>query len=325
MPMCPGDPEHRTGDVTRRAAVAAKRNRGFSSGARWLAGAGSVDNVAMHYQHRYHAGNFADVFKHVLLVALLRALGAKEKPWCYLETHAGGGRYDLDDAAAAKTAEYRDGIARLWSESRAPGAVQAYLDAVRQENPDGTLRHYPGSPRLALLHARNRDRLLLCERVPAVVAQLRAAMGGDARVHVHARDGYETLGLLPPAEKRGLVLVDPPFERPDEFDVCAGFLGHALHRFAGGVFAVWYPYKNRHLTDHWLRRMRRECSREALNLTLTVSRAAKGEMRACGLLVINPPHAFRAEAAASLAWLQPRLMQGAGAAQAIEPWPAGKA
>jgi 23S rRNA (adenine2030-N6)-methyltransferase len=275
----------------------------------------------MHYQHRFHAGNFADVFKHVLLVALLRALNAKDKPWCYLDTHAGAGRYDLTGAAAGRTAEFQDGIARLWRESQAPAAVQAFLDVVRSDNPDGTLRTYPGSPRLALQLARADDRLLLCERVAAVADELRADLGGEPRAHLHVRDGYEALSLLPPPEKRGLVLVDPPFERPDEFDACAAFLKEALRRFAGGVFAVWYPYKNRHQTERWLRRVQRECPREALNLTFAVSRAAEGEMRACGLLVINPPYTFRDEARDALAWLQPRLAQGAGSSHALEPWP----
>ena len=275
----------------------------------------------MHYQHRYHAGNFADVFKHVLLVVLLRALNSKDKSWCYLDTHAGAGIYDLQGFAALKSGESSDGVARLWDTSQAPAGVQQYLDIVRAMNDDGTLRRYPGSPLIAQRLARPLDRLLLCERVPAVADELRVSMADDDRVHVHTRDGYEALALLPPTEKRGLVLVDPPFERPDEFDACAQFLEQALHRFAGGVFAIWYAYKNRHLTERWLRRVRRETTREALNLTLSVSRAADGEMRSCGLLVVNPPFAFRAEAVVALNWMEPRLTQGAGHGQSIEAWP----
>ncbi len=279
------------------------------------------DNARMHYQHRYHAGNFADVFKHVLLVGLARALNSKDRPWCYLETHAGAGLYDLQDVAALKSAESAEGISRIWEASSAPPLVQQYLEIVRSMNEGGLLRCYPGSPVLVQHLTRPADRLLLCERVPAVADGLRASVAGDGRVHVHARDGYEALALLPPAEKRGLVLVDPPFERPDEFDACAQFLKQALHRFAGGVFAVWYPYKNRHLTERWLRRVQRETVREALNLTLSVSRATDGEMRSCGLLVVNPPFAFRADAVAALSWLEPRLRQGAGHGQSVEAWP----
>lgn len=274
----------------------------------------------MHYQHRFHAGNFADVFKHVLLLALLRALSTKDKPWCYAETHAGAGDYDLGDAAAVRTAEFADGIARLWMQTDAPPAVADCLDQVRALNPDGALRRYPGSPRLALQAARAQDRLLLCERVPAVARQLRDALGPDPRIRLHRRDGYELPALLPPPEKRGLVLVDPPFERADEFDACADVLAQGLKRFAGGVFAVWYPFKQRHATERWLRRVQRETAREVLNLQLAVSHAAEGEMRACGLLVVNPPHAFRAPAEAALAWLAPRLAQGPGARCSIDQW-----
>lgn len=279
-----------------------------------------ADNARVHYQHRFHAGNFADVFKHVLLLALLRALSAKDKPWCYADTHAGAGDYDLADAAALRTGEFADGIARLWSADGAPPAVADWLDAVRALNPDGALCRYPGSPLLALGAARVQDRLLLCERVPAIVEQLRTALGVDARVHVHRRDGYELAALLPPAEKRGLVLVDPPFERADEFDACAAFAAEGLRRFASGVFAIWYPLKQRHATERWLRRMQREIAREALNLQLVVSHAAEGQMRACGLLVINPPFAFRAPAQEALAWLAPRLAQGPGAGFSVDPW-----
>jgi 23S rRNA (adenine2030-N6)-methyltransferase len=276
----------------------------------------------VHYQHRFHAGNFADVFKHVLLLALLRALSAKDKPWCYAETHAGAGDYDLADEAAARTAEFHDGIERLWNCADAPPAAADYLAQVRALNADGVLRNYPGSPRLALQAARAQDRLLLCERVPAIADQLRAALGTDARVHLHRRDGYELPALLPPAEKRGLVLIDPPFERIDEFDACAAFLADGLRRFAAGVFAVWYPLKQRHATERWLRRVRRETARDVLNLQFAVSHAAEGEMRACGLLVVNPPFAFRAPAGAALAWLVPRLAQGPGSGHEIQSWEA---
>ena len=277
----------------------------------------------MHYQHRFHAGNFADVFKHVLVLALLRALSAKDKPWCYADTHAGAGDYDLGDAGARRTAEFADGIGRIWDSTDAPFAVADYLAQVRRLNPDGVLRRYPGSPRLAEQAARAQDRLLLCERVPAVAEQLRGALGSDPRVHLHRRDGYELAALLPPAEKRGLVLVAPPFERADEFDVLADFLAQGLRRFGSGVFALWYPDKQRHATERWRRRVRGECPREVLDLQLAVSHPADGEMRACGLLVVNPPYAAQAPIAEALAWLAPRLAQGDGAGHAAQRWPAG--
>jgi len=275
----------------------------------------------MHYRHRFHAGNFADVFKHVLLVALLRALNTKDKPWCYLETHAGAGRYDFTDEAAARTAEYREGIERLWPQVTSPPAVTAYLEAVRALNPDGQLRYYPGSPLLVQHCVRPQDRMLLCEKLPEVAQELRDHLASQERAHVHVRNGYEAIALLPPAEKRGLVLIDPPFEGASEFESCAEFLVKGVQRFNAGVFAVWYPYKNRHATERWLRRVQRDCKREILNLTMAVGLPAEGQMRACGLLVVNPPYTFRAEATEALAWLAPRLKQGPGSSHQIEHWP----
>lgn len=279
----------------------------------------------MHYQHRFHAGNFADVFKHVLLTGLFRALNRKDKAWCYLDTHAGAGSYDLADEAAGRTDEYRNGISRLWNAQTPPEMVGDFLARVRARNPEGELRHYPGSPLLAASFARAGDRLLLCERVPEIAELLRQQVGGDDRAHVHVRDGYEAVSLLPPVEKRGLILVDPPFERPDEFEQCGRFLQRGVQRFGNGVFAVWYPYKNRFQTERWLRRVQRECPREALNFVLHNGASGEGQMRTCGLLVINPPFSFVAEAREALFWLKPRLSQGPDATIDIDPWPAGGA
>lgn len=278
----------------------------------------------MHYQHRFHAGNFADVHKHIVLCALLRALGRKESPWAYFETHAGGGGYDLDDEGAARTAEFRDGIARLYATTDAPEAAAAYLEIVRTTNAHGALRRYPGSPLFAAHYARGSDRIVLCEREPAVAAALKAELGADPHVAVHQRDGYEVTSLLPPREKRGLVLVDPPFERADEFDAAATFVMRALGRFSNGVFAIWYPYKKRFDTERFLRRLQRDCPREAINYTLETGAASEGQMHACGVLVINPPFSFVAEMDATLPWLAGQLSQGAKAEARAERWAPGK-
>lgn len=282
----------------------------------------------MHYQHRFHAGNFADVFKHVLLCGLLRALNRKETPWAYIETHAGGGDYDLRSAAAERTAEFHDGIARLLPMRDAPAPVAAYLDIVRAMNGiaagGGELRRYPGSPWFASQLARRDDRIVLCEREPAIAAELKAALGADPRVAVHQRDGYEVPALLPPREKRGLVLVDPPFERPDEFDAVAAFLQRAQARFANGVYAVWYPYKKRFDTERFLRRVRRDGAREAINYTLETGAPSAGQMHACGVLVVNPPYAFVTEIEPVLPWLAEMLAQGPQPAARAERWVPGK-
>lgn len=272
----------------------------------------------MHYRHSYHAGNFADVFKHVLLCGLLAALGRKDKPWCYLETHAGAGLYDLSDEGASRTGEWRDGIGRLAGLQDAPEPLATYLRIVRAENAGGGLRHYPGSPAFALALARPSDRLLLCEKVPAVMEDLKRNWGHDRRVGLHVRDGYEAHALLPPAEKRGLVLVDPPFERVDELEAMGEFSRKALARFAGGVYALWYPIKNRHAVGGFLRRMGRELPRPALNFEIDNGASAEGQMRACGLLVINPPYPFEQEMAPVLGMLAQQLAQGPKAAASAE-------
>jgi 23S rRNA (adenine2030-N6)-methyltransferase len=275
----------------------------------------------VHYRHSYHAGNFADVFKHVLLCALAAALNRKDAAWCYLETHAGAGAYDLGDEGAVRTGEWRDGIGRLL-DGPAPRALADYLALVKKlQQPaaaEGSLL-YPGSPLLIRALARAGDRLLLCEQVPEVAADLREQIAGDARVTIHLRDGYEAHALLPPKEKRGLILVDPPFERPDEFGAVAGFLQQALKRFAHGVYAAWYPVKNRFEAERFERRVARESERPALTIHFDVDAPTSGKLRACGLLVVNPPFGFEAEAQAIGNELAELLGQGARAACTVQP------
>lgn len=252
----------------------------------------------MHYRHHYHAGNFADVFKHVLLVALLQALSHKDKPWCYLDTHAGAGRYELDSSEADRTGEWRDGIGRLWNAASKDPVLSRYLELIRSINPSAELpRRYPGSPWLAAQLARPEDRLIVCERVPAVAQTLSEVL---PTAELHRRDGYEAHALLPPHEKRGLVLVDPPFERVDEFDAAAEFLQRAGARFAGGIYALWYPLKNRHAAGRCVRRLARDAGRPVLNLQIDNGAHGTGRMHACGLAVVNPPFGFEAAARSAL-------------------------
>lgn len=278
----------------------------------------------MHYQHRYHAGNFADVFKHVLLCGLLQALNRKDKPWAYLETHAGAGAYDLSSEAAQKTGEWQDGIGRLAGFAAEGEPLRSYL-AIVADTP-GAPQAYPGSPGFALGLARPQDRVVLCEKVPAVCEELKIRLGSDPRVHIHQRDGYESLGLLPPPEKRGLVLVDPPFERPDEFDAVSDFLRMASGRFGNGVYAAWYPIKNRFEADRFRRRMMREHPRSGADLQLHNGATAEGQMRACGLAVINPPFGYAEAMKPVLHRLARLLAQGPQAESSVESWEsAGKA
>lgn len=269
----------------------------------------------MHYQHRYHAGNFADVFKHVLLIGLLEALNQKYSPWAYLDTHAGAGRYARHDEAQARTGEAETGAARVLA--AAPPNLP-WLSRYRTLLAAAP-REIPGSPAVAAALRRPADRLMLCEAVPAVVSALREAVSG-AGVAVHERDGYGAWALLPPPEKRGLILVDPPFEARDEFERMTAFAEQALARFAHGIFALWYPVKNRHAADAFVRRLGRKLAgREALDARLFISHPQDGRMRGCGLAVINPPYAFRQALPAVLEALVPLLAQGEGARHSLSP------
>ncbi len=267
----------------------------------------------MHYRHRFHAGNFADVFKHVLLVGLLDALSRKDKPWCFLDTHAGAGSYNLASDDADRTGEWREGIGKIQREPGAPALVTRYLDLIgwpAEGSPGNGLRHsrvYPGSPLFAQRMARAGDRIVCCESVAEIAEQLRAHV---AEATVHVRDGYESHGLLPPKEKRGLVLVDPPFESRREFESAETYVVRATERFATGVYALWYPMKNRREAERTVRRIGEKTERPTLNCTLENGAPGEGQMRSCGMLILNPPFGFEAEARAALAWLAPRLAQG---------------
>lgn len=197
----------------------------------------------MNYRHIYHAGSHAEVFKHAVLVLLLQHLLRKPQPFTVLDTHAGAGIYDLTAAEAEKTGEAEEGIGRIIAKDLP--AASAYLDLVRKLNPAG-LRSYPGSPAIAQAFLREHDRLIACELREDDAALLRANFKDDRRVAVHLRDGYEALtALLPPQPRRGLVFVDPPFERADEFERLTDGFNSALKRWPGGIFAAWYPLKDR--------------------------------------------------------------------------------
>lgn len=263
------------------------------------------------YRHLFHAGNFADVFKHALLTRLLLALGRKDKPFCYLDTHAGLGRYDLSHPWAQKLAEWREGIGRLWERRDIPEALLPYLEAVRAENPDGVLRFYPGSPRIARRLLRPGDRMLLTELNEKDCSGLEALFTSDRQVKVRRLDGY--LGLkafLPPQERRGLVLVDSSFDRAHEFERLTEALALAHKRWATGQFAFWYPLMEPPAMRKFEQDMIATGIRKILKLELSVlPENWSGSLRGCGMLVVNPPWEFGEEAAPMLDWLWRTLSQ----------------
>ena len=267
---------------------------------------------AMHYRHAYHAGNFADVWKHAIVFGILDALNRKATPWSYVESHAGAGHYLLSGEAASKTEEWRDGIGRLRAASGAPELAARFLATTSRI---GTGR-YPGSPWFALEMARSEDQLLLCEAVPDVARTLMQTCG--KRATVQQRDGYRMDALLPPRHKRGLVLIDPPFERADEFRAVAELLERCASRFGHGVHALWYPRKNAHDADRALRRMARAFGKPVWNAVLDHGDVGGGRMHACGVAVVNPPYGLDTQWAESLAWMASQLGRGARAHHRLE-------
>lgn len=278
----------------------------------------------MNYRHHYHAGNYADVFKHALLVPLVRAMQRKDKGFLYLDTHAGRGGYDL--AAGAYLADGRErapewpaGIGRFWAGEGGP--LQAYLDLVREFDRErgggagGQPGHYPGSPWLAQRLLRPQDRAALCELRAEEAEALDLLVGAARNVKVHAMDGYTALrALLPPPEKRALVLIDPPFESQTEFADIGRGLGEALRRFPSGVYAVWYPVTERARVDRFMEGLAALRPPPTLTVELQIAGdSSQIRMKGCGLLVINPPWRIEPELRAGLPLLGERLAQDAGA------------
>ena len=258
------------------------------------------------YRHLFHAGAFPDVFKHVLLTRLLLALGRKDKPFFYLDTHAGTGLYDLEHPWAQKLEEYRAGIDQLRGRDDVPELFAPYLDAVRAENPPrGKLRFYPGSPRIARRLLRPGDRMELNELNRDDCATLARLFEGDPQVHVHCMDGYQALkAFLPPAERRGLVLIDSSFDRAREFERLVEGLQTAHRRWATGVLALWYPLMAPYAVHAFERGVVATGIRKILRLELSVLPAGwAGSLRGCGMLVVNPPFGFETEAQPMLDWL----------------------
>lgn len=268
----------------------------------------------MNYRHGFHAGNFADVLKHLALCELLRLLTAKGKKLFVLDTHAGAGGYDLGRALASRTREAEAGVARLQAAPRSgmPAVVARYLSAVsaydRKFGSASVLRHYPGSPRIIRAALRAGDRFVACELHPQDAVALRREFAGDRTVDVREEDGYHALkALLPPLERRGLILIDPPFEAPDEFERLTRALRQGLRRFATGCYAVWYPIKDQAAVDEFLHAF---AGLKLLKVELRVPPSAPGKLAACGLLVINPPWKFEEAMNEALPWVAGQLGPG---------------
>jgi len=257
------------------------------------------------YRHQFHAGNIADVFKHALLTRLLLALNRKDKPYCVVETHAGLGLYDLNHPWAQKTEEWRKGIGRVFGRADAPASLKPYLDAVHAENPDGHLRHYPGSPRIARRLMRETDRLVLYELNQDDCETLRSHFRNTRHTGVHQQDGYSAIkATLPPKERRGLLFIDASFDQGEDFARVAKAIKEAHSRFATGMIAVWYPLMGTSAIEAFERSLSGASLPKTLQLELsTESREFSEHIPGSGLIVINPPYGLDQEAPPLLDWL----------------------
>jgi 23S rRNA (adenine2030-N6)-methyltransferase len=261
------------------------------------------------YLHGYHAGNHADVLKHTALAAMLTLLGAKPKALRYVETHAGAGGYDLRSPAAQRNREHERGIARIWSARDPPAAVARLLTLVRRYNKDKRLARYPGSPWLAQQCLRAQDELHLFELHPAEHAALERHCAGDRRVTILRADGLVgCVGLMPPPERRGLVFIDPSYERREEADEVLDAVAKLHRRFATGVIAIWYPLIERRWVERFERRLRavRAARISTYELTIAAAGGARG-LLGSGLFIVNPPWKLDDELEAALPWLAAQL------------------
>ncbi len=249
------------------------------------------------YQHGYHAGNFADVIKHIALTRLLNYLTLKDKPLFYLETHSGKGLYDLKNKQAEKTREYKQGIRPIWSDRNTlPAVFQNYLQSINQLNPTGALRYYPGSPFLVINMLRMQDRMYFCELHPREFETLSQLQCLNKKVHFSYTDGIVAMkALLPPPEKRGFIFIDPSFELKEEYKDIPIAIKHAYSRFATGVFCLWYPLVNKRLTDKLNRGMKEINAKNTLHIEFSLTSAPMEGMSGCGLWIINPPFTLAEE------------------------------
>jgi len=295
------------------------------------------------YRHAFHAGNHADVLKHVVVIQLLRYLGQKDTPYMYIDTHAGAGVYTLDSDYAAKNAEYDTGIGRLWDRKDLPEPVAEYVQLVKEMNPSGKMRYYPGSPYCADKTMREQDRIRLFELHPSEIkileenfrkVEAHAAAQGQRpnargkRVMIQKGDGFLGLkALLPPPSRRGLILIDPPYEVKEDYRRVKDTLADALSRFATGTYAVWYPVLQRIESRQLPEKLKQLPANSWLNVTLSISAPSPDGfgLHSSGMFVLNPPWTLEPLLREMMPYLVSALGQDAGARFTLETGEAGTA
>ncbi len=269
----------------------------------------------MNYRHAFHAGNHADVLKHIVLTRLIALMSRKEQPLAYIDTHAGLGLYDLQGDQATRTGEWLDGIGRLWDADDVPSVAAGYMDVIRHMNrKTGELRYYPGSPELARRVTREQDRVLLNEKHPEDGALLKDNMKYDRRVAVHLGEGWHVpRALLPVQEKRAVMLIDPPFEQLDEMKSCSVALKEAIGRMRQTVAAIWYPIKDQRALKRFYQELAETGAPKLLRVELLVHPLdTPNSLNGSGLAIANPPWGLEEELRELLPWLAEKLGQTQG-------------
>jgi 23S rRNA (adenine2030-N6)-methyltransferase len=295
-----------------------------------------IELFMLSYRHAFHAGNHADVLKHTVTIMLLRYMNQKDAPYMVIDTHSGAGVYALDGHYASKNAEYETGIAKLWGKSDLPAPLADYLQLVKDMNPSGKLRYYPGSPYCAEKTAREQDRVRLFELHPSEVKILgenfrkleahareqgqRSTVRGK-RVLVERGDGFQALkSLLPPPSRRALVLIDPPYEDKKDYQYVVDTLKDALKRFPTGTYAVWYPILQRIGSKQLPEKLKNLGAKSWLNVSLSISTPSPDGfgLSSSGMFVLNPPWTLEAELKKMMPYLTDVLAEDAGAAFELE-------
>lgn len=283
----------------------------------------------MNYRHAFHAGNFGDVFKHAVLCRILHHLRGKPAPFRVIDTHAGAGLYDLTGPEAIRGGEWQEGIGKLLAASPPPKAaalLKPYLDVIDSFNARGKLTLYPGSPALTRAWLRDNDRLIACELEPGAFQSLAHHLRGDARIKTLQIDGWTALSAyVPPKERRGLVLVDPPFEKENEFRRLTDDVAAAHRKWATGIYGLWYPIKGRTDADALAKRLRRLPIGKILRAELMVSPPSDpSRLNGSGLILINPPWLLEGELRVLLPVLA-QILGRAGKGSFRLDWLAGEA
>lgn len=261
------------------------------------------------YRHSFHAGNAADVLKHTVLIHILQHLKNKDKPFCYVDTHAGAGLYSLKSEHAEKTQEFAQGIAALWQAQHLPPAIEAYIKVIKDFNPQGVLNNYPGSPLIAQHLLRRQDRLFLYELHSTDIGLLESAINQDKRVQLQHKDGFKhCLGHVPPTQRRGLVLIDPSYEVKADYEQVLEVIMQLVKRFATGSYALWYPVvdRSRIIKIEQIIQASSLKNVQLFELAQLVDNQEFG-MTASGMIVVNPPWTLKAEMQQALPYLAEKL------------------